>query len=325
MGSIKRAPASPWVAGSSALVPSLAFFVLVPLLIGILLGATRAGLAAYLPWTSGLAFWVLSSLAVWLCLYAASVAAALALRPWRVPLWAMLATGALFGSMLARYAVYGVAQIFRTQLPPGRSPREAPPIEWTTEFLLGYLQGWTGVYLCWVVIGLIFHRAFAVPRYPTFTSAALAAQPPARGDGLTDTEVTSETAGSAATTATATATADTRVAGEPAIVGSLLARLPAKLGRNVLALEAEDHYVRIHTDLGSTLVLARLSDAITELGPIEGVRVHRSYWVRKGAVTRVFTQGKGLRLKLTNGLEVPVSQAYKELARNFGLAAEPPS
>ncbi|MEL7446814.1 MAG: LytTR family transcriptional regulator, partial [Pseudomonadota bacterium] len=50
----------------------------------------------------------------------------------------------------------------------------------------------------------------------------------------------------------------------------LIDRLPAALGSDILALEMEDHYVRVHTALGSELVLMRLRDAMAELDGIEG-------------------------------------------------------
>jgi hypothetical protein len=284
------------------LVPTLVFLILVPVLMGMLLGATRSGLAQHLPWLLGVAFWVLASLAVWICLYGATYVASWLLRPWRSPLWLALTLGAIAGSVPARYFVYGAAELFRDQLTAGRVPRSAPPFEWTPEFLLGYLQGWAGVYLSWIAVGLICHRLFGVPHFAT----ALRQPATTASDHLIP-----DLDRAAASPAPSIAVAAPPVA--------LFARLPGKIGAHVLALEAEDHYVRVHTDLGSTLILARLSDAIAELGRIDGVRVHRSYWVRKGAVTRVFTQGKGLRLRLVNGLDVPVSQAYKELARSSGL------
>ncbi|MBL8554021.1 MAG: hypothetical protein JNL41_07060, partial [Phenylobacterium sp.] len=42
----------------------------------------------------------------------------------------------------------------------------------------------------------------------------------------------------------------------------LLARLPGRLGDEVIALQAEDHYVRVHTALGSDLLLLRFADAV---------------------------------------------------------------
>jgi|GEM_PF-308316 len=64
----------------------------------------------------------------------------------------------------------------------------------------------------------------------------------------------------------------------PAPQPAFLDRLPAHLGSDLLALEMEDHYVRVHTALGSELILLRMRDAIAELGGIEGAQVHRSWW-----------------------------------------------
>ena len=54
-----------------------------------------------------------------------------------------------------------------------------------------------------------------------------------------------------------------------------LDRLPRALGRELIALQMEDHYVRAHTPRGSDLVLLPLRDAVEELGGLEGLRVHR--------------------------------------------------
>jgi LytTr DNA-binding domain len=62
----------------------------------------------------------------------------------------------------------------------------------------------------------------------------------------------------------------------------LLSRLPRALGSNILCLQMEDHYVRVHTPAGSELILMTLREAITELGGLEGLRVHRSWWVGPG-------------------------------------------
>lgn len=54
-------------------------------------------------------------------------------------------------------------------------------------------------------------------------------------------------------------------------------RLPARLGRDVQCLQMEDHYVRVHTSLGSALVLMSLSQAMAGLKDIEGLQTHRSW------------------------------------------------
>jgi hypothetical protein len=88
-----------------------------------------------------------------------------------------------------------------------------------------------------------------------------------------------------------------------------LDRLPPRLGRELLCLQMEDHYVRAHTARGSDLILTPLKDAIAELSSLEGMQVHRSWWVARGAVAAPVANGRNLSLRLVNGLDVPVSRA----------------
>lgn len=88
----------------------------------------------------------------------------------------------------------------------------------------------------------------------------------------------------------------------------LLERLPSRLGEEIVALEMEDHYVRVHTSRGSDLLLMRMRDAVAELDAIEGAQVHRSWWVAQSAVARVERQGRRLTIELANGQQVPVSR-----------------
>ena len=96
---------------------------------------------------------------------------------------------------------------------------------------------------------------------------------------------------------------------------SFLRRLPPALGRDLLALEMEDHYARVHTALGSTLILLRLRDAVSELGEDGGLQVHRSWWVARNAVARTERDAGKMTLVLRNGLHVPVSKTYREAVR----------
>ncbi len=89
----------------------------------------------------------------------------------------------------------------------------------------------------------------------------------------------------------------------------LFDRLPPELGSDIVALEMEDHYVRVHTALGSALVLMRLRDGIALLGDLEGMQVHRSWWVARTAVEDVLRDGRNIRLRLARGLEAPVARA----------------
>jgi len=89
------------------------------------------------------------------------------------------------------------------------------------------------------------------------------------------------------------------------------ARLPPRLARaRLLAVQAEDHYLRIRTEAGSALVLMRLSDALTALKDADGFRVHRSWWVARAAVESArWKDGRG-ELILADGATAPVSRTY---------------
>jgi DNA-binding LytR/AlgR family response regulator len=95
-----------------------------------------------------------------------------------------------------------------------------------------------------------------------------------------------------------------------------LERLPLKLrGADIWAVEAEDHYLRLHTSKGQDLILMRLSDAIAELEGIEGAQAHRSWWVARDAITEAVRGDGRATLTLKDGAEVPVSRTYARLLR----------
>ncbi len=98
----------------------------------------------------------------------------------------------------------------------------------------------------------------------------------------------------------------------------ILARLPLRLRHaRLLALEAEDYYLRVHTDAGSDLILLRLADAIAETDGLPGARCHRSWWVARDAVTAVNRQGGRITLGIAP-IEVPVSRSYVTQLRAAG-------
>lgn len=98
-----------------------------------------------------------------------------------------------------------------------------------------------------------------------------------------------------------------------------LERLPLKLrGAEVWAVEAEDHYLRLHTSKGQDLILLRLADAVSELEGIEGAQVHRSWWVARDAIADAKRGDGRATLTLKDGSEVPVSRTYAGLLRERG-------
>lgn len=89
-------------------------------------------------------------------------------------------------------------------------------------------------------------------------------------------------------------------------------------GARLIALEAEDHYVRAHTDAGSELVSMRFSEALDELAQAHGYRLHRSWWASAEAVEAVrWKRGSG-EARLTGGIVAPVSRSCATALKQAG-------
>ncbi len=103
---------------------------------------------------------------------------------------------------------------------------------------------------------------------------------------------------------------------------ALRAKLPPRLARaRLVAVEAEDHYLRIRTEAGSTLVLMRLGDALEALSGMDGYRTHRSWWVARTAVEAVRWKGGRGALTLSDGSSAPVSRTYAAALKGTDWAA----
>jgi hypothetical protein len=98
------------------------------------------------------------------------------------------------------------------------------------------------------------------------------------------------------------------------------ARVPDRLGRDLLALEAQDHYLMVHTRRGSALIYMRLSEAVQILPPQLGFQAHRRWWVARKEVAGLRRDGHQTLIELTSGLTVPVGRTYLAAVRS-GLDA----
>lgn len=96
-------------------------------------------------------------------------------------------------------------------------------------------------------------------------------------------------------------------------------RLSAKRREAALiAVEAEDHYLRVHTDAGQELLTARFGDALAELAQARGFRTHRSWWVAAEAIEDVtWLRGRG-EARLKSGLVVPISRSNARALKEAG-------
>ncbi len=96
-------------------------------------------------------------------------------------------------------------------------------------------------------------------------------------------------------------------------------RLSAKRrAARLIAVEAHDHYLKVHTDAGEELITLRFADALEELAQAHGWRVHRSWWVAADAVETVrWRRGAG-EIGLAGGLTAPVSRTHAPVLKAAG-------
>lgn len=87
--------------------------------------------------------------------------------------------------------------------------------------------------------------------------------------------------------------------------------VPRDLGRDLISVSAELHYIRVRTTLGSELVLCGFGEAVNQLDAAPGLQVHRSHWVMLHHVAKVTRVGQRAEATLSDGSVVPVSRAYR--------------
>ncbi|MEA2885538.1 MAG: hypothetical protein QOH32_4854 [Bradyrhizobium sp.] len=103
---------------------------------------------------------------------------------------------------------------------------------------------------------------------------------------------------------------------QPACAGDACREFRAKLPialrhARIVALSAEDHYVRVRTDRGQALILMKLASAIIALGPDAGVRIHRSHWIAHALAVAACGSRRDIRIDADTVL--PVSRAGRKL------------
>lgn len=105
---------------------------------------------------------------------------------------------------------------------------------------------------------------------------------------------------------------------------TLRAKLPIGI-RNaaILALSAEDHYVKVRTDRGDALILMNLATAIAALGERAGVRVHRSHWVSRQLAEKASMRGWRRGVRIDDDTVLPISRSGRKLLNEVWSDSSP--
>lgn len=277
----------------------VALFVGAPLLVGVLLGWNRMVVGSHMSRPGSTLYWIGLIAIVWVAAIVGTRLVRALARRWRRCWqgWATAATGALLGIFLFYWPISAYRHFGHMWL-PAESIAHAPPLPWPTlEYLPQLFANTLPGVLYWVAVTYLVERFFSLPRDAGQQSTALASA-----------------AGSAESTAAVTLSVDA----EPI----LRARLPADLDGEILALKAEDHYLRVYTAKGDTLVHYRFRDALHDLKELDGLQVHRSYWVRRSAIAQRFTENQKHFLRLSTNLKVSVSRSYLAMLDSLSHKAE---
>lgn len=298
------------LAGSPRPALMVAFYLGVPLCVAIVMAWNPTGSRAprmegpFLP----AAYWLGLLLPLWALLHLGAVALKRAFGAVRVrpPLLVLLFASAAVATLLFRpYLIHYWALVDRLLDPANAPAYSALPPLWPQSLneFLSTLQRAGFLFAVWAAVNLFYVHALGVPRYGYGIPAATAA--------ARDADVATVRAAAAAGPHAAGAAQPPDTRRTPAF----LERLPRDLGGELIALQAQDHYLRVTTRAGSALVLYRFSDALRDMEGTAGIRVHRSHWVARSAVQRLVARGGRHSLLLTNGERIPVSRTYLDRVR----------
>lgn len=235
--------------------------------------------------------WWTSAVATWLCMRL--------LKPWQPPKMVILALGSFlaclvilpYSSWLTEYFAAG----WVSGDPDGRLSSEHIYSE------VGFWAFTARASVIWILVNFAFDRFLGLPRY-RYDTPETAPEP-------------------------APADVSSAAANDPAL--RFLQRLPATVSADeVIALKAEQHYLKVYLADRSYLTLYRFSDAVAEMDPAAGRQVHRSFWVRSSAIRAIKRDSRKYTVELVNGLAVPISVAnrglIRELARTRNIPVHPP-
>lgn len=98
----------------------------------------------------------------------------------------------------------------------------------------------------------------------------------------------------------------------------LYERLPEVLGRDIIAISSDLHYLNVYTVLGKTMILGSLKYYAEALADC-GMQVHRANWVAKKHIVKVHITTTDAYCVMTNGLKVAISRnKRKDVKQYFG-------
>ena len=88
-------------------------------------------------------------------------------------------------------------------------------------------------------------------------------------------------------------------------------KLPIEIRSTPMLMQAQEHYINVTTEKGTSLILYKFGQAIQELPKPLGLQTHRSFWVAHDNIKGWSKCDNGIKLILEYGNEVPVSRRFE--------------
>ena len=296
-----RSPRAPRL-GSGAWV---GFYVLAPLLSALPLGWYGAGIAAEFPFGASMLLWISICAVSWWLSDGLSRSIARLSSAKTVPI-ACLATGYLLNLLLS--SIYNPAVLW-WMIEAGIASR-TPAVDayfavernlLDGDYLRLLLLGGTPGLFVWIAGNYLFELITGIPR-------------------ITGTPSVRHRIFASETIDTQPATDSPAAIRPTSLTPRFFQRLTRLANLNVdelLAVEAEDHYIQVHSRRGKELIYYRFGDALEELTHLDGLRIHRSAWVSKKAIDRVEGEGRNMHVRLISGERLRVSLSNRGAVQNM--------
>jgi hypothetical protein len=294
---------SPWTKPTTV---GLLFYIAVPVIIGVTFFRLGAPDTHVWPLAFAVVYSIAQVITGWFIKDIFCALVAKAARPRGLSLLSIL----IIGGSLAHIVIFpfniGLRAAFEIALLPPEVHLAAVNLETWLENPLGrfasaFVQGAMPAVVLWVTVSLIFFHILGMSRYGYLRdSKPIIGIMPTLDDHAAQAE---RVVAPAAT-------------GRPTFVDLL----PPKLrNHDIIAVKAEEHYVRVITSAGESLIHERFRSVIGEFERFGGIKVHRSYAINPAFVARVETSDGGMQVVMANGTCVPVSRSYIGVARQLRI------
>jgi hypothetical protein len=264
------------------------FFIGVPVGLAIVFSLVGTRLTYGMPYFDALIYMMLHMFVAWWSVNLGAAIVKWCFRSWQPPAIAVCILGLLIALIPAAFLFQMMGDFYATLYPVFATNRQDSVVpNWDLPYLVHFIR-------------------YSLPVLPTFLAGVYGYRYATGVDwyGYRRQPVPAKNLAEAEPTGSHEEAA--RQATAKLIAGS---KLPPEA--HIIAIKAEQHYIKIWSDQGTDLVRYRFRDLSKRLRDCNGNQVHRSWWVDLDSVQSFRQTGRKLELTIGPDLTIPVSQSYK--------------